>query len=70
MSHTLDLTHFGFSGRRAWYSVFSLIGPATRVARAVEQQARPSAADLRALGLKRSDFDRVLAAERGSPAVE
>jgi hypothetical protein len=70
MAHTFDLTHFGFAGRSAWVNVFSLIGPAIRVARAVEQRTRPSEADVRALGLKRSDFDRVLAAERAAPAVE
>ncbi|MDP2619759.1 MAG: hypothetical protein Q8P46_06225 [Hyphomicrobiales bacterium] len=70
MSHTLGLTHFGAAGRSAWGNIFSLIGPAIRVARAVEQRNRPSEADLRALSLKPSDFDRVLAAERSVPAVE
>jgi hypothetical protein len=70
MSHTLDLTHFTSASRSAWGSVFSLIGPAIRVARAVEQRTRPAEEDLRALNLKPSDFDRVLAAERSGPAAE
>lgn len=70
MSHTLDLTHFGSAGRGAWGSIFSLIGPAIRIARAVEQRTRPAEADLRALGLKRRDFDRILAAECSAPAAE
>jgi len=70
MAHSLDLTHFGTAGRSAWVNIFSLIGPAIRVARAVEQRSRPSEADLRALSLKSSDFDRVLASERTAAAVE
>jgi len=70
MAHSLDLTHFRPAGRGAWVNIFPLIGPAIRVSRAVERRSKPSEADLRALGLKRSDFDRVLAAERAGPAIE
>jgi len=71
MAQTFDLTHFvGPAGRSAWFNIFSLIGPAMRVARAVEHHAHADEADLRALGLKRSDFDRVLAAEGTAPGIE
>lgn len=70
MSHTLDLSHFGLFGRSERGSFFSLIGPAIRIARAVESRRMPREADLRALRLKKSDFQRVLAGERDLPYAE
>lgn len=70
MAHTFDLTHFGAERRGSGFGFLTLIGPAIRVARAVEQHARPSETDLKALGLKASDFDRVLEGERAFYGAE
>ena len=70
MSHTLNLTRFAPAGHRSLTAIFALIGPAVRNARAVEAGSKPLDADLRTLGVKRSAFDRILAAKHGLPATE
>lgn len=70
MSHTVNLTHFAPTGRSKLGSIFSLIGPALRIARAVENGTKPANADLAALGVGPAAFERILSAQRGLPAGE
>ena len=70
MRHVFDLTHFSPTGRTQTASFFSLIGPAIRIARAVETGSMPDDADLHALGIKRTAFEYILAAQSGLPDSE
>jgi hypothetical protein len=69
MSHALDLTRVAPKGGSYLTAIFSLIGPALRVARAYEKRSGAADADLRALGIDPTAFDRISPARRDFKAL-
>lgn len=70
MSHAINLTRVAPKGGSFLTAIFSLVGPSLRVARAYEKRSQPADADLRALGIKPTTFDRILSARREFDASE
>ena len=70
MPHAINLPRIAPKGGSLLTTIFSLIGPSLRVARAYEKRSRPAEADLRAIGIKPATFDRILPARRDLKAPE
>ena len=70
MPLALNLTRVAPKGGSSLTAIFSLIGPALRVARAFEKRSQAADADLRAIGIKPAAFDRILSARRDLEAPE
>jgi len=70
MSHAINLTRAASKGGNSLTAIFSLIGPALRIARAYEKRSRPADANQRAIGIESAAFDRILSARRDLEASE
>ena len=70
MPYAINLPRVAPKGGSLLTVIFSLIGPSLRVARAYEKRSRPADADLRAIGIKPTAFDRILSARRDFEATE
>jgi len=70
MSHAINLTRVASKGGNSLTVIFSLIGPALRISRAYEKRSRPAGADLRAIGIESTAFDRILSARRDLESSE
>ena len=70
MSHAINLTRAASKGGNSLTVIFSLIGPSLRIARAYEKRSQPANADLRAIGIEPTTFDRISSARRGLQVPE
>jgi hypothetical protein len=64
MFQALNLPRAAPRGSSALSAIFLLIGPALRVAKAYEKRSPAANADLRALGIEPTTFNRFLSARR------